>query len=107
MQTVVILKTNDSKIGRYHTSMQVFMESSLRLSGFNHNRKALTNFIKNPKYEISRKIRPVRVPLFHANGRQSGPYSVILIISENAYPNLHSTTNFQAKGSGGGIYKST
>jgi len=46
MQTVEILKTNNSNIGRYHTSMQVFMESALRLSGFNHSRKALRNFIK-------------------------------------------------------------
>lgn len=82
------------------------MERALRLSDFNHNRKELTNFIKNSKYEISRKIRPVRVPLFHANGRQSGPYRAILIISENAHPNLYSTTNFQAKGLGG-IYKPT
>jgi hypothetical protein len=72
MQTVAILKANNSNIGFYRTSMHVFMESALRLSGFNHNRKVLTDLIKkNPKYEISRKIRPVRVPLFHANGRQA------------------------------------
>lgn len=110
MQIVAILKTNNSNIGLYRTSMQVFMEIALRLSDFNHNRKVFTNFIKNPKYEISRKIRPVQVPLFHENGRKSGPHRAILIISENSLLNLHSTTNFQAKGSrggGGGIYKPT
>ena len=63
----------------------------------------LTNFIlKNPKYEISRKIRLVRAALFHANGRLSDPYMAILIINEKAHPNLRATTNFQAKGSRGG-----
>jgi len=56
MQTVAILKTNNSNIGLYHTSMHVFMESALRLSGFNHNRRELTNFTKNSKRRFHEKF---------------------------------------------------
>jgi hypothetical protein len=45
IQTVAIMKTNNSNIGLYHTSMQDFMENVLLLYDFNYNRKVLTNFI--------------------------------------------------------------